>query len=191
MWMLLWCCLFLAVPASGQGQDISLEGRILPRTVRVGDTELQLHGTAVLRAGWIFKVYAAALYLPAHLDPARVLDDAPKRLEIFYLHDTDRKHMIDTAEKTLAKSLSPQALAVIEERVRALHEAYRDGRKGGYAALTYVPRQGLSYEVDGELVTRIEGADFAAAYFGVWLGETPSSRSVKRQLLERDAGSDR
>jgi len=55
--------------------------------------------------------------------------------------------------------------------------------KEGCATLTYVPGHGTEYALDGRVKAVIEGADFASAYFKVWLGRRPGSRSVKEQLL--------
>jgi len=167
------------------GPAAEVAGRRVALERTVGGARFRLHGTAVLKKGWVFSVYAAALYLGAGAQPGRVLEDVPKRLEIYYLHRTPKRHMIATAERTLKQNLKPGELAALQPSIDRLHAAYEDGRKGGTATLTYTPGTGTVFAIDGREKVRIPGASFAAAYFGVWLGATPSSESVKRQLLTK------
>jgi hypothetical protein len=160
-----------------------LEGG-LPRRREARGREWRLAGTAVLRAGLVFKVYAAALYLDGDTQPGDALRDVPKRLEIHYYHNTPRRHMIETAVATIRRNLDTETFAAVKPGIDALHGVYEDGSKGGYAALTYVPGKGTEFAIGDRVKCVIEGVDFAEAYFGVWLGEQPSSRSVKRQLME-------
>ncbi|MBN1557834.1 MAG: chalcone isomerase family protein [Lentisphaerae bacterium] len=163
-------------------------------TVRLGDIPLalrkQVHGVAFvlqgagfLRWGYVFKVYGAALYVRDPADADRILEDVPKRLEILYLHHTPREKMIETADATLARNLTAEELAAVRKDVERLHAAYEDRKPGDVAALTYVPGLGTELAVNGARRVLIEGSAFAAAYFGVWLGEQPSSLTVKAQLL--------
>jgi len=165
-------------------EGVSLAGKILPRQRVVAGTAFQLQGTAVLKAALFFDVYAAALYLGTNVPAARAMDDVPRRLEIHYLHDTPQSRMVRTAEETLARNLSPEQFAAVRERVARLHAAYADGSRGGSATLTYIPGRGTEFALNDTPRVLIEGADFAAAYFTVWLGDRPSSRSVKDQLLK-------
>ncbi len=146
---------------------------------------LTLHGAGLLRKGYFFKVYVGALYLAESRDAENVLSDVPKRLDIHYFHTTPRKHMVRVAEETLRQNLSPGQLARHKAHIQALHEAYRDGRKGGCASLIYRPGAGLTYAVDGETLLRIVDDDFANDYFRVWLGESPSSETIKQALLTK------
>jgi len=165
--------------------------RELPTEITVEGHVLKLHGTAVLRMGLVFKIYAASLYLPAGVRAESVLDDIPKRLEVYYLHETPRERMIETANKTLARNLEASRLERLKPPVDTWHAAYRDGPKGGVAALTYVPGSGTQYALNGDVLVTVPGPGFAAAYFGVWLGEHPGSKSVKKQLLTPLPGGQR
>lgn len=175
---------FCLASGAAASDTVVVAGKPLPRRLVVAGTTLVLHGTAVLKAALFFDVYAAALYLGEGVPAARALDDVPRRLEIHYLHNTPKTKMIHTAEKTLAHTLKPEELAAVQDRVAALHAAYADGPKGGCATLTYLPGRGTEFALNGKTRAVIDGADFAAAYFKVWLGEHPSSDSVKEQLLQ-------
>ena len=184
---------FLVASSRAESNSVSFEdaNQELPLSVAVDGVELRLFSTAILRVGLVFKVYGAALYLPEDRRVERVLDsDVARRLVVYYLHDTPRERMIDTAEATLRKNLSEAAYKSIEERLKILHAAVSDRKSGDRSSLTYLPGRGLRFAVNDVVQCTIEGADFAAAYFGVWLGEQPSSRRVKRQLFTSWRGED-
>jgi len=167
----------LLMVASAQAATVG--GITLPENIG----GLQLQGAGLLRKGFIFKVYVGALYLadPAHAQ--NVLGPVPKRIDIHYFHHTPKKYMIRVANATLAENLTPQQLSELQPKVERLHAAYRDGRKGSFASIIHRPGEGLVYAFDNEPVLHIPDDDFANAYFTIWLGEQPSSRTVKNAML--------
>ena len=60
---------------------------------------------------------------------------------------------------------------------------YVDVKPGDRYALTYVPGVGTELAFNGKPRGVIEGADFAAAYFAIWLGPQPLDNSLKEKLL--------
>jgi hypothetical protein len=150
---------------------------------------LELHGAGLLRKGFFFKIYVGALYLeePAHAE--RIMTDVPKRIDIHYFHKTPKGIMMRVAIKTLKKNLSKEQYAEMLPNLEKLHTAYLNGKKGSIASIIYEPGEGLTYAYDDASVITIECDEFANAYFSVWLGDEPSSSSVKKAMLEdlRDA----
>jgi hypothetical protein len=53
-----------------------------------------------------------------------------------------------------------------------------------------VPGRGTTVSLNGEPLVEVEGADFARAYFGIWLGDDPMDRGLRKALLA-DAGHPR
>lgn len=150
--------------------------------------DFELQGAGLLRKGFFFKIYVGALYLQeeAHVD--EVLGQVPKRLDIHYFHHTPKKHMIRVAEKTLRKNLTEKEYEQLLPNIEMLHQAYLNGQKGAVASLIYQPGVGLTYSFDNQLVATIPGDDFANAYFKIWLGEQPSSRTIKKAMLKGERG---
>lgn len=175
----------LNVEAATSPHSTSVAGIELPNH-REG---LELHGAGLLRKGLVFKIYVGALYLENDADSQRILEPVPKRLDIHYFQNTPKKHMIRVAEKTLQQNLSAEEYDRIKPQVEQLHNAYLDGPKGGYASLIFRPGEGLRYEVNGRPIIKINHDAFANAYFQVWLGEQPSSVTMKEKLLSK-IGSD-
>lgn len=179
----------LAVPSAGiastaraePGRSV-IEGVAFEGAVRAGETHLQLHSVGVLR--WYFlEGYVAGLYLGPDARPEDVLADVPKRLELEYFYDLSGSDFGPAAWKVLSRSLDPQTLERVRERADRLAGAYQDVRPGDRYALTYLPGVGTELSLNGEPRITIPGADFAAAYFGIWLGDAPIDDSLRDQLL--------
>jgi hypothetical protein len=60
---------------------------------------------------------------------------------------------------------------------------YEDVVAGDRYALTYRPDLGTELSKNGRHLRTIPGADFAAAYFGIWLGDAPLDDALRDQLL--------
>lgn len=148
----------------------------------------ELQGAGLLRKGMFFKIYVGALYLQDQNHAEDVLGPVPKRLDIHYFHHTPKKHMIRMAEKTLQQNLTSEQYEQLTPKVKLLHEAYMNGNKGSVASLIYEPGVGLQYAFDGQLVATIPGDDFANAYFTIWLGKHPGSRTIKEAMLNGESG---
>jgi len=173
---LLW---LLALPARGaeiEGVDFD------DRYVR-GDTDLHLNCVGMLRYKIFIKAYVAALYLPEEATPGEVLDDVPKRLEINYFWSIKGRDFGRAADAILADNLGPEMLESLRPRLEEINAAYEDVKPGDRYALTYLPGVGTELALNGERKALIEGADFAAAYFSIWLGEEPLDAGFRDSLL--------
>lgn len=161
-------------------QAATVGGIQLPKT----RGELHLQGAGLLRKGLIFKIYVGALYIQNTGHADNILSDVPKRLDIHYFHHTPKKYMVRVAEETLQKNLSEGDYQRLLPKIEKLHNAYLNGKKRSFASIIHTPGQGLTYCFDNEPVLTIDCDDFANAYFTIWLGEQPSSQSIKQSLLE-------
>lgn len=144
---------------------------------------LKLNGAGLLRKGFFFRIYVGALYTESATGMTDSLAEQSKQIDIHYFHHTPKKHMIRVAEKTLKKNLSPKAFSSLSPKIVQLHDAFLDGEKGSVASITHVHGTGLVYRFDHKTIITIPGDDFANAYFSVWLGEHPSSPSIKKAML--------
>jgi hypothetical protein len=157
----------------------SIAGIQLP-TVR---DDLRLQGAGLLRKGFFFKIYVGALYTAEAVAPEEILTEVPKRIDIYYFQNIPKRYMIRAAEDTLRRNLPEERYRQFTPKIESLHDAYRDGKKGSFASLVYTPGKGLTYFFDNQPVLTIGGDDFANAYYKVWLGSEPSSRTMKEAML--------
>lgn len=140
-------------------------------------------GTAHLKWAGMLSLYDAALYLAPDAPPARVLEDVPKRLEIVYLRGLSRDILIEAGGKALARHLTPAELAPLRERVARIDALYQDVKAGDRYTLTYLPGVGTELARNGAHQGLIPGADFASAYFAIWLGPRCPRPDVRDALL--------
>jgi hypothetical protein len=154
-------------------------------SLEIHGVKFRLQGAGVLRYRLVFQGYAAALYLAEDVSPSRVLEDVPKRLEIHYFWAIPADAFGKAADELLEKNIPAERLGAIRSRVDALHRAYESVRPGDRYALTYVPGIGTELTLNNVVKARIPGADFAAAYYSIWLGEQPINNDLKRALLGR------
>ena len=161
----------IASPAAKFAPDVAVNGQTIP-----------LRGTGRLVWMRLVTVYDAALYLPAGIPGKDVLTDVPKQLELSYHISIKGKKFGESAEPYLEKNVTPEELARLRPRIEQLNKLYRDVKEGDRYALTYAPGKGTTLSLNNEPLGTIEGADFAAAYFAIWLGAKPISEAMRDDL---------
>ena len=176
--MLLWLVAADVVRAA------EIEGVTFADRYQAGETTLVLNGVGLLRYRIFIKAYVAALYLGEGVRLEAVLSDVPKRLELEYFWAIPGPDFGKAAEEILADNFSPDVITPLRSRLDRLSALYQDVKPGDRYALTYLPGVGMELAFNGTLKGTIEGADFAAAYFAIWLGNKPIDASMKAQLLK-------
>jgi Chalcone isomerase-like len=171
-----------ATPSSGNA--LTIENVTFAESIQAGTTTVPLRNAALLRYLKFIKAYVAALYLPEGVTPDRVLSDVPKRLELHYLVSIKGPDFGEGAEPILKLNQTPGELAKLRGRIDRINALYRDVKPGDRYSLTYLPGRGTELALNGTALTVIEGADFAAAYFGIWLGREALDDGLKRDLLK-------
>ncbi len=160
-----------------------IEGVRFADRLQAGDVALRLNDVGLMRYRYVIKAYVAALYLGEKTPPANVLADAPKRLEIEYFYAIKATGFANATTEGIAANVPAETLATLRPRIDRLNTLYRDVKPGDRYALTYVPGVGTELALNGTALGTVEGADFAAAVFAIWLGPKAIDASLKAQLL--------
>jgi hypothetical protein len=164
-----------------------IEGVRFADSLSVGNAQLRLNGTGLLRYRVIFKGYVAALYLSESFGgeqvPRGVLEDAPRRLEIEYFWAIPAEGFAKATVEGIAQNTDRETFARLRDRIDRLNRMYEDVEPGDRYALTYLPGVGTELARNGRRLGVIEGADFSSAIFSIWLGERALDDSLRRQLL--------
>lgn len=161
-----------------------VEGVRFADTQVVNGQHLVLNCAALLRYLVFIKAYVAGLYLADGADAGTVLADVPKRIEIEYFHPISAADFVKATEFGIGQNLGAVELAPLRPRLDRFNALYLDVRPGDRYALTYVPGKGTELALNGTPRGVIEGADFAAAVFAIWLGPNPIDTTLKQDLLE-------
>ena len=170
---------FLAGPAPA----MECENVEMRDTVQRQDQTLVLNGMGVRKEGRT-KLGVVGLYLTAKTtDPAAIIaNDQPRHITIEWLRDVGLAQVFDKWKQAIDKNEAFE-LAAYQERLDSLQAAMTPFIKGQRAAFSYLPGQGTDVIIQGETQRSIEGADFAAALFSVWLGPEPVDEGLKAGLL--------
>lgn len=147
-------------------------------------TSLELRGGGLLRVMVFAKVYVAVLYLPPDHPSELALEDVPKRLEVEYLRSIAAEDFGPATNKKISENVDPQTFERLQDRLKYHNALYQDVEPGDRYALTYMPGKGTELTLNGLAKGTVEGADFAAALFSIWLGPRPISESLKKELLD-------
>ena len=148
-----------------------------------GATVLKIRGAGVLRVMAFVKVYAGVFYLPEDTPSNMVLDDVPKRLEVEYFRSIAGHEFGLVTHKKISENVDPQTYERLRPRIEYHNTMYQDVQPGDRYSLTYIPGKGTELALNGVSKGVVEGADFAAALFSIWLGPKPISESFKKDLL--------
>ena len=167
----------LAAPAA------EISGVSFPDQLAIGDAAVPLRGTAVMKWKRMIKVHASATWLPTGQSDA--LADVPKAFELHYFHDIDAADFRTATEESLAASSSPEAIVALRPRIDRFNALYQDIKEGQRYRLTYRPGVGTELAKDGTPLGTIEGADFAQAIFGIWLGPKAIDDDFRDRVLGR------
>lgn len=170
-----------------------IEGVGFADRLRVEASELQLHGTGLLRVGIFLKGYVAALYLgdafQGEATPQNVLADVPRRLEIEYFWGIPADEFAKATSELIGRNTDATTFESLRRRIDRINGLYEDVEPGDRYAITYLPGVGTELALNGRRLGIVEGADFSAALFSIWLGEQPLDESLRRQLLAGGEGS--
>ncbi len=176
----------LLVTMVGLAQAVEINGVRFSDSLVVDQNELELNGVAVLTWALLFDVYAGALYLPADVRGQGWSNDVAKRLELAYFREIEAKGFAEASDKLLQDNLMPAEYQSLAKRLQAFYGFFQDVKPGDRYSINYIPEKGTELRLNEQPLGSVPGADFAAAYFGIWLGAEPISKDFRNRLLEND-----
>lgn len=176
--------LLLSAVSNAPCRGAEIAGVGFPDHREVADVTLDLNCVGLLNYGYFFKVYAGALYLGRGVSPRDAAGDVPKRLELSYFRSIAGSAFGPAGDQILAKNVAPETLDSLRSRLDRLNAAYESVKPGDRYSLSYLPGVGTELALNGQPRILIPGADFAAAYFRIWLGEHPIDGGFRDQLLD-------
>ena len=178
-----------ALLSSAAASAAEINGIKVAEHVRLGSTgpSLVLNGAGV-RVRLVFKVYVAALYLPAKSSNGEEIlrNDQGKRLLLHMLRNLTSKELSTSMTEALEETLTPKERSPLASRMQqfnAILDTLRDVKRGTQIVIDYARQFGTIFFVDGNEKGRIPGADFNAALMRMWIGAHPRDVELKTALL--------
>jgi hypothetical protein len=160
-----------------------IEGAYFDESYIVEDTKLKLRGTGLLRYLGFIKAYVGAFYLEENCTIDEALADRAKRIEVQYFQAIKGMDFGPATDKSIAKNVDPETFERLRPHIEYHNSLYVDVQPGDRYSLTYIPGRGTELALNGESQGIIEGAEFAAALFAIWIGQKPIDKSFKKQIL--------
>ncbi len=160
-------------------------GVTVPDSIQAGGSDLVLNG-AGLRTKFFFKVYVGSLYLKKRTSDASavIAADEPMAIRLDFLMDVEAAKIIDAWTEGFENSAG-SSYDALKDKISRFNGCFReDSKKGTRYDIVYVPGDGVAVSVNGSEKARIPGADFKKAVFGIWLGEKPADRDLKKGMLK-------
>ena len=174
--------------AAQAAEPITLEDQTFPADARVAGTALQLNGVG-LRAAFIYKVYLAGLYLPAHAATGQEVfaQSGAKRLQVRLLMDGPSDEFAKAFTGGIARRTPADQAAAMKDRIAAFDRSLRSvGKvsKGDVVNLDYAPGVGMTMTVNGKPVgAPVPGPDLYAALLAIFVGDRPVDAKMKAGML--------
>lgn len=181
-------CAALLLMLGAAASATEIEGIKLPQRVRPdGGPELVLNGAGV-RVRFIFKVYVAALYLPAKTADGEAIlrSDEPRRLVMHMLRNLSAEQISSSIDDALRETLTAEERRPLDARMArfsAVFSTMGEVQEGMKITLDYAPARGTTVRVNSEDKDRIPGADFNQALMRVWIGDRPRDPELRNALL--------
>ncbi len=161
------------------------DGVEYPDQITVDGVDLVLNGLGT-REATIFKVnvYVAALYLENLSSDGYAIceSEETKRLILHFVRDVGEGDITGAWTEGFVKNAGDDLLT-FQDRIETLNSWMSDINDGERMVYTYIPGTGLEVSVSGDLKGVIEGADFASAFFSIWLGDNPPNGGLRDGLL--------
>jgi hypothetical protein len=150
---------------------------------RVGD-DLELRGSG--RFTWLwYKVYDVALWLPAEVPAAQVLEDRPRRIAFRYLRAFTAAELAKATSKTVEERIGSTPRVEIDAGVTAINALWPAVVVGDELILDYRPGSGTTVTHNATVLGTVAGSAFASVLFAVWLGSDPIDEDLRDGLLRK------
>ncbi|RUM92459.1 MAG: hypothetical protein DSZ27_02845 [Thiomicrospira sp.] len=161
--------LFLAMV----GRPFSTLAEATPTLKKIGQTTAYWAG--------VIPVYDAQLWASDEVTLENLLtDQTALNLKLCYHVPLSQKDFVEAAETGLPTPLSP----LHSQAVNALHLSYESVSPNDCYRLSYDRTNGTQLWLNNQLKFENNTPGFKALYFGLWLGKTPLSDTVKNHLLK-------
>ena len=173
--------LALAVPALAA----EVAGVKLEDAADVGGKNLVLNGAGV-RTRLMFKVYVAALYLPAKAaDLPATLAQSPRRVQMTLLRNVGADDLVGALVEGMTANNPAQDMAAVKpqtDQLVTIMKSIGEAKTGDVVALDFVGGE-TRVGHNGKTIGTIGGAPFNDALMKIWLGDKPVQADLKKAML--------
>lgn len=160
-----------------------VDGSRFLNTHETPGVRLEIQGAALLRYLGFIRAYTGALYLPTEAAGHQALADIPKHLVLEYRVGITAEEFSKATEEKIRDAVDQQTYDRLLPKIEQLNRLYQDVSPGDRYALTYRPGKGTWLYLNDKPLGSVQGAEFARALFGIWIGDKPIDRRFRDRLL--------
>lgn len=159
---------------------------IFQNTTTYGSEKLTINGAGI-REKYFMDMYAAALYVKSRSNDGTGISKAnePVVLRIHIISSLITSEKMEEAIREGFEKSAGKSLAAFQPRIAQFRSAFKDPIKpGDVFEISYNPSEQMTVVTKaGKEKTRVQGLDFKAAVFGIWLSALPADEDLKDGLL--------
>jgi len=166
--------------------QIKVDNIVLDYEVEYNGETLKLNGAGTRSGFFIGKLYVGALYLQEKSHDPMAIAFGNENMAI-HLEITSRlitkENLLKAIEEGYEKATdgNTKPLKSKIDKIRSLY--INKINKGDKIDFVYIKDKGVFCYHNKKELGLVEGLDFKAAHFKIWLGEKPASKSLKEQML--------
>jgi len=158
----------------------------LPDTVNFGGEDLTLNGAGIRKKAMILKLYSGGLYLANPSSDAKSIINSGDNMAI-KLHITSGFVSSDAMKEAVADgfdaSMDGDTTSLTSEIEKFVGFFSEEIVEDNIFDITYQGDRGVVVYKNGTELGSISGIDFKKALFGIWLGDDPADKKLKKAML--------
>lgn len=182
-------CALIACALNPPAAAAEVGGIRFDDTSKVAGKDLKLNGAGV-RIKFVFRVYAAGLYLPERKNTAAeiIALPGPRRVQLVMLRDVSSEDFHEAFMKGLHHNIDPAEMAKIINQTTQLGDMFSQLpaglKKGDVLHLDWIPGIGTECELNGKKIGEaVPDMTFYNALLKIWIGDKPVDNTLKPALL--------
>ena len=176
---------FLMVGISVVNAQHEIGSATLPNTVNFHEQELVYNGAGVRKKMW-FKLYSGGLYLKQKSSNAYDIQNADETMVIrLYITSgmISSSKMINAVDEGFEKATNGNT-APISSKIETFKNFFSDEiNDGDIFDIAYIKDKGVYVYKNSKEQGIIPGLEFKKALFGIWLGDKPADKKLKKGML--------
>jgi hypothetical protein len=176
---------FLILMMTSQGSAMDIAGIQMPESLGFGKTSLVLNGAGT-RTKFFLKLYVGGLYLQQkNQAPEAIIEaDEPMAIRLHIISSLITSERMEESTREGFEKSTEGNIGPIKDKIEQLISVFKEEIKiNDIYDLVYVPGKGVEIYKNATFHSFTEGLPFKRALFGIWLGDNPVQKSLKKEML--------
>jgi len=173
---------FMMVSLCGAAE---VAGVTVPDSIKAGQDSLLLNGAGV-RTKFFMDLYVGGLYVKEQgMDAAEIVAaDEPMAIKLQIISGLITSEKMEDTTREGFENATGGNTAPIKDEIDSFIAVFKEKiEKTDVYDLIYVPGKGVETYKNGTFASVTKGLEFKKALFGIWLGDKPAQKSLKKEML--------